>query len=264
MSKVSICVPTYEFNGRGAFYLQRLLDSLAIQTYKNFEVVISDQSCDNQIFNLLLWNSHDLQIKYFRCDKLPNENMSYNTNNAIKRATGDIIKPLFQDDLLNSPRVIERLMNEFENPDTNWVGLKYISMYDEGVEPRWKECDDPFFNPDTLYGHNKMSSPSAVAFRNTEDNVFDENVTMMMDCDFYHRMNQKYGLPRIVADDSYIAIGHNNDQCQKNMDLNEKITLEFVYLFQKHGIVSLDMEKTSSPWKPQMQRAFDMIKDGEK
>ena len=128
MSKVSICVPTYEFNGRGAFYLQRLLDSLVIQTYKNFEVVISDQSCDNQIFNLLSWNTHDLQIKYFRCDKLPDGNMSHNTNSAIKRATGDIIKPLFQDDLLNSPRVIERLMSEFENPDTNWVGLKSQCM----------------------------------------------------------------------------------------------------------------------------------------
>ena len=67
-----------------------------------------------------------------------------------------------------------------------------------------------------------------------------------------------------MVDDLYIGIGQNNDQYQKNMDLNEKIALEFVYLFQKHGIVSLDIEKTSSPWKPQMQRAFDMIKDGEK
>ena len=126
MSKVSICVPTYEYNGKGVMLLQNLLDSLSIVNNKNFELVISDQSTDNQICNLISWNQYEYDIKYCRCDKLPSVNMSYNTNNSIKQATGDIIKPLFQDDVINSPSIIDVLYDVFENKS---VGGGKVSVF---------------------------------------------------------------------------------------------------------------------------------------
>ena len=264
MSKVSICVPTYEYNGKGVMLLQNLLDSLSIVNNKNFELVISDQSTDNQICNLISWNQYEYDIKYCRCDKLPSGNMSYNTNNSIKQATGDIIKPLFQDDVINSPSIIDVLYDVFENKSVGWVGMKYIHVFEEGVEPRWRHCHDPFYHKDTFFGHNKVSSPSAVAFRKDDSNFFDTNVTMMMDCEFYHRMQQKYGVPLFLLNEPFVAIGQHPEQYQNNADLKSKMTEEFLYMFKKHGIVNLLMDEIESPWKPEMQEALQIINSEQK
>ena len=41
---VSVCIPCYEMHGNGAIHLRRSLDMLSLQTWKNFEVVVSDHS----------------------------------------------------------------------------------------------------------------------------------------------------------------------------------------------------------------------------
>ena len=53
MSDISICIPTYEFKGDGVKYLSELLDSLRKQTFKNFDIVVSDHSLDDKIINPL-------------------------------------------------------------------------------------------------------------------------------------------------------------------------------------------------------------------
>ena len=46
---ISICIPAYKH----VDYLQRLLDSILIQTYKNFEIIITDDRPDNSVEILL-------------------------------------------------------------------------------------------------------------------------------------------------------------------------------------------------------------------
>lgn len=43
MTKISIAIPTWETYGRGAEFLDDLLRTIEIQTFKDFEVVISYQ-----------------------------------------------------------------------------------------------------------------------------------------------------------------------------------------------------------------------------
>ena len=42
--KISVCIPTYEMRGFGAAFLKQCLDILKKQTFKDFDVVISDYS----------------------------------------------------------------------------------------------------------------------------------------------------------------------------------------------------------------------------
>lgn len=49
---ISIGIPVYECHGMGWLYLSELLNSISKQSYKDVEVVISDQSTDDNIFNL--------------------------------------------------------------------------------------------------------------------------------------------------------------------------------------------------------------------
>jgi hypothetical protein len=50
--KISICVPTWEQFGKGKFFLEKLFTTVYEQSYKNFQVVISDHSLDDEIENL--------------------------------------------------------------------------------------------------------------------------------------------------------------------------------------------------------------------
>ena len=50
--KISICIPTYEMGGYGVEYLNHSLNILSKQTYQDFEIVISDQSENNDIKDL--------------------------------------------------------------------------------------------------------------------------------------------------------------------------------------------------------------------
>ena len=49
MSQISICIPTYEYKGRGVEFLAELFDSIERQTFTDFDVVISDHSKDDVI-----------------------------------------------------------------------------------------------------------------------------------------------------------------------------------------------------------------------
>jgi glycosyltransferase involved in cell wall biosynthesis len=49
MSEISICIPTYEFKGDGVKYLSELFDTLQLQTFQDFNIVVSDHSIDDEI-----------------------------------------------------------------------------------------------------------------------------------------------------------------------------------------------------------------------
>ncbi|MCG2794067.1 MAG: glycosyltransferase [Weeksellaceae bacterium] len=48
MPLISVCIPTYN----GAKYLQVVLDSVKAQTYKNIEVIISDDDSQDQTLDI--------------------------------------------------------------------------------------------------------------------------------------------------------------------------------------------------------------------
>ena len=95
----SIAIPTYGYNGKGAEFLKFSLDILKKQTFKDFEIIISDHSIDNTISEILPKYSNNLNITYIKND-VGRGVISPNINNAMKECNGKYIKILFQDDFL--------------------------------------------------------------------------------------------------------------------------------------------------------------------
>ena len=58
--------------------------------------------------------------------------------------------------------------------------------------PRWTEH--------TLEGRNLLSSPSVVSLLNECKVDFDENLKLLLDVDFYHRIRMNHGLPHAIPD----------------------------------------------------------------
>ena len=88
--KVSICIPTYN----NVDEVERLLRSIFVQTYTDFEVHISDDSTNREIEELV-------KRKYAQVDYRHNEKPYghiFNWNEAIRMSRGEYIKIMFSDD----------------------------------------------------------------------------------------------------------------------------------------------------------------------
>ena len=189
----SICIPTYEMNNQGKDFLIFSLKKLSIQTFSNFNIIISDHSNDDSIKEVID-DFTNLQIIYKKnYDKRGLS--SSNINNCIKYSTGQWVKILFQDDFLFDENSLLNLHDFISVQEhCEWVASGCEHSYDgenfyRPLFPKW--------NSQIHFGHNTISSPSVITFRNRfQDNLqFDESLINLMDVDFYKRMYDIYGEP---------------------------------------------------------------------
>lgn len=223
MKKISICIPTYEMNGKGEAMLKRNLDILISQTFKDFEVIISDNSENNDIKNLCESQSYEnLDIKYFKNKR---KGMAQNTNEAIRNATGEIIKILYMDDYLASNESIDKIVKNFKE---YWIATG--CEHDDGEKIYNKHI--PSYNEKIFLGKNTIGSPSVIAFLNKDILFFDEKMTWLLDCDYYKRLYDKYGKPGII-EDNLVIIGTGNHQTTSILSIKRKIKEHF-YMIKKY------------------------------
>jgi glycosyltransferase involved in cell wall biosynthesis len=192
MMMLSVCIPTYEMGGLGVPYLRKSLQVLSSQTFKDFEIVVSDNSRNSGIEELCIQFNTQLNIRYFH--NTTAYGISANTNNAIKHARGKIVKILFQDDYLYSDESLRSLVDSFNLDHDHWM-ISACEHTHNGVElyrPVYPKYHDKIF-----LGKNTISSPSVVTIKNDNPLLFDENLTWLMDCDYYKRCFDLYGPPRI-------------------------------------------------------------------
>jgi glycosyltransferase involved in cell wall biosynthesis len=189
----SIAIPTYEMHGLGIEYLSQSLSVLNKQSFKDFEVIISDHSADNRIKDCCQIWTNEIDIKYFRNDYKVGES-SPNINNAIKKSTGEWIKILFQDDFLYGASALEDLKTHIiTKKKIRWIATACEHTYDG------KHMHRPFYpswNEDIHTGVNTISSPSVITIINDKEKLyFNEDLIWLMDVEYYKRMHDIYGEP---------------------------------------------------------------------
>lgn len=217
---VSICVPVYEKNGRGVDQLRQLLDSLCNQTYRRFEVVISDDSKGDAVRDFLASTGYKLDINYLRLGS-ERKSASANINNAIRHAKYPIIKPIFQDDRIINDKMIAKVMGA----KGKWgaMGWKQSDKPKEYI-PRWTN--------NILTGANKIGCPTGVFFEKRDDLLFDENLVNLMDVDLYYRLFQAYGIPYYVSESCFVSSGFDGVGFNTQVDLDNHYK-ELRYLEEK-------------------------------
>jgi glycosyltransferase involved in cell wall biosynthesis len=223
---VSICIPTYEMYGKGIDYLIHSFNIIAKQTYKKFEVVISDNSKDDGIKNLCNSWSNTLPIRHhFNHQKY---GLSGNTNYAMKMAKGDVIKILYQDDYLLDENSLFQQVFHFIGNYNHWLVTACCHTKD-GVNvynPLY-----PKYHNNIQFGENTISCPSVLMFKNENVLEFDENLCWLMDVDFYKRLYDKFGLPSIC---NYVTIVNRIHENSTSSNINkDTIDKEFDYIKNK-------------------------------
>lgn len=190
--RISVVVPTHNMERR-EYFLTRLIDSLCAQSFTNFDVIFTK---DGQ--------------------------MAENTNAAIKRAQGEIIKILYMDDYL-MPDALKHLDEEFTG---GWIASGCV--HDDG-----EHITNPHIATFAPGLANTIGSPSVVAFENKEPLLFDESLSWMLDVDLYQRLYERYGFPTIIPTMD-VVIGLHSGQTT-NLMSDAKKQKEVEYVAKKYG-----------------------------
>lgn len=205
----SIAIPAYGYNGKGVEFLKHNLNILNNQTFKDFEIVISDHSLDDTIQDVFeeYLDTTLLTIRYVR-----NENgrgiISPNLNNAMKNCSGKWIKILFQDDFLfdeNSLQIQHDIL--VSNPDIKWLITTFYHSND-GVS--FYRLYHPKYSDNIWSGNNTLGNPSNLTIINKDLIFFDEELNWLVDCEYYYRLFLKYGKPTIISDVTVVNRTHGS------------------------------------------------------
>lgn len=191
----SICIPTYEMKGLGASYLKSTFEILSIQSFKDFEVVISDHSIEDVIKDVCVEFEKSFVIHYIK-NTSNRGSSSANLNNAIKSARGLWIKVLFQDDYLLGSNALEIIHDKISSGDGEWLVSACQHIHDGEL---LYDSHYPSYHTDIHLGTNTIGAPSNIAFKNKESIFFDRNLIWLMDCEFYKRLELKFGVPIVLS-----------------------------------------------------------------
>jgi len=190
---MSVAITSYEMGGVGHTMVERALKSLYTQTFKDFEVVVSDQSKDFLVADVCRSWIGKLNIVYCR-EEYNRGYFTANENWAIKHCAGDIIKFLDADDYLYDENALQVTYDAFDNT-TNWVATDYVHAYSNGST---FNRHHPSLNP-KIYICNTLGTPSCVAVKNLPKlPLFDENLRWAGDCEWYKRLWDVLGNPKVI------------------------------------------------------------------
>lgn len=233
--KLSIAVPTWEFNGRGVEFLDDLLRTIEIQHFKDFEVVISDHSQNDDLLYKVQEFESKFEIRYFKNEK-SRGNSPANLNNAISKCRGEIIKIMFQDDFFYDDEALEKIYYSLSDSERMWLLNGTNHTADNGKSFYWELF--PTFNEELLKGVNTISSPSVVAIKNSVDLQFDESLVYLMDLDYYYGMREKYGEPVYYNDILVTNRFPHENSISSNITNKEQLTkVESNYCLEKYGVL---------------------------
>jgi glycosyltransferase involved in cell wall biosynthesis len=224
--KLNVAIPCYEMGGWGSRFLQYSLDKLKQQTFKDFQVVISDNSENNAIEKLVSINE-DLNIKYVRNEK-NNPSMAKNFNRVMRECDGEVIKILCQDDYLLDENSLKKTMDNFE-VGTGWLVSAYYHTYNR---KEYTSLHVPSLSKN-IYLENLIGTPSCLTVLNGTELEFDENLQWYVDCDFYYRVYLKYGSPKILTYPTVAQFLWNGQVTNKTIT-SEIIRSEKDYLVNKY------------------------------
>jgi len=138
--KISIAVPTYDTPQK---FLLEMIQSVADQTYPNWELCIADGGSTQRHVRAVLsaFKQRDRRIKVKFLKK--NQGIAFNTNVAISLSTGEFIAFVDHDDIIPPFSLYEIVKAINENPDAD-----FIYSDEDKITADGKRRFDPYFKPD--------------------------------------------------------------------------------------------------------------------
>lgn len=186
--KVSVCIPSYNY----ADYISYAIESVISQTYENIElIIIDDCSLDNTDEVVSKYLSIDKRISYYKNDN--NVGMVANWNLCLQKASGDYVKILCADDLLE-PDCIEKCVKVFADNPTVTVVASARLLIDKDSNPigslafscKYQLMPGPRVIRKCFFAGNVIGEPTAILFRKKDcKRLFNANYKQLTDLEMW-------------------------------------------------------------------------------
>jgi len=228
--KFSICMASYEMGDYGYKLLDECFGLLLEQTNQDFEIILSDHSDNDKIYQVCMSWSDKLNINYIR-NFYGKGNSAPNLNRSMSMARGEIILLLFQDDYLINKKTLELIDKKTKNKKFRWGKLGFV--HTDGNQVFYNPLSPKFDLGSLLRGINTMGNQSGIFMSKDAVLEFDENIFMMLDCDYCIRLFLEFGPPLIIPE-SCVSIRMHPVMASRNMPENFKLNDELLYLYEKY------------------------------
>jgi len=218
---LSICIPAY----KKPEFVVRCLQSILQQTYKQVEIIISDDSPDEDIKVAIEPFRSALSIFYYH--NVPALRSPKNWNAALDKAKGDFVMLMHQDDWFFAQDALEQYLGVFtEKPHIDFVFCRNTAVDETGMEiilqARPKLLNHLDKKPDHLLLAQVIGPPSNTMLRSRITTRYDEAFIWLVDVDFYVRV-LKSGYHYFYLNKHLVNIGLHKDQttifCRENSDI---------------------------------------------
>ena len=230
--RVSICIPTYN----NIYYLKKTLSSIISQTFTDYELIITDDSDNKGVKELIGQFNFQDKLRYYHNQKPLGSPRNWNC--CLSKARGLYIKMMHHDDWFSSNDALEKLVELIEeHPDNNlaFCGSKNISL--DGSVVSQHAITDSYASiihnhPEFIFFNNVIGAPSVTLFKKN-DFLFDESLKYVVDIDYYIRLlksNPQFAYTK----DFLINIGLSDTQVTKSAIHNRNLLIfEYSHTYQK-------------------------------
>jgi len=237
MPFISICIPAYQ----RPQYLKRLLDSIRIQSFTDFEVIITDDSPDDSVYQL--FNEYaDIPSLYYHKNPRPLGTPA-NWNAAIAIAKGQWIKLMHDDDWFADAGSLQQFADAAQRNDGAFIFSAYTNIFENTntekiIFPEKFRIRKALKEPAILLAKNFIGPPSTTLHKNDGRHQYDIKLKWLVDIDMYRRRLETDKL--VYLSQPLIKVGMSNTQVTsytKNIGAVE--IPEHFHFLEKMGIEKL-------------------------
>jgi len=232
--KVSICIPAY----RAPEYFRRTLESVAIQDYADYEVIVTDDTEDDSLRDIVASVSIPAPVTYLKNPR--RLGAPQNWNHAVGLARGEYVKILHHDDWFLSPASLARFVALMEDHPAASLGFCAAENYDrfDHVKfvhrPSTESIAALRKDRNALFFQNLIGPPSSIIYRRGAGVCFDEKLKWLVDLDFYLQLLEGGKTFAFSADPLVGVTVDGEHQVTRECEHSKSVELfEYLYLYAK-------------------------------
>jgi glycosyltransferase involved in cell wall biosynthesis len=236
---ISILIPTFERPD----YLRRSLAQIAAQKFRDFEVIITDDSVSEIIEQFVRSQTFSFPLHYRR--NRPALGTPRNWTAGLDMASGEWIKILHDDDWLSHSDSLAEFARAIR-PDIDLIFGGYEAVFEQTGKREDRTISVRQFNqvarhPHRLFISNLLGPPSVLLYRRSVKETFDPALKWIVDWEGYIRMLQTHRAAYI--DRAVVSMSYNSTQVTQACFGNPAIEIpEALVYYHRHG------DQTRSTW----------------
>lgn len=274
---VSICIPVY----KQKTYLEKCLNSVLMQDFQDFELIISDDTPDDSLEQFIKGILKDRPYRYQR--NQPALGNPGNWNSAIERSSGKYLKILHHDDFFTEPYSLRLMVEEIEKTRASFLFCQTDVWYPKTGEHRIhsitpKQLSIIRQKPEFLFFKNVIGAPSVTLYINDKTIQYDPDFKWLVDVDLYiQQLRQTHNiafLNKPLVSTSHDIEGQVTGSVENNKEIQvrehvllfnkirpqpqvgKNFYVFFDYLFFKYGVLTFEQLLVIAPAAQQNKEFF--------